>query len=321
MISIIMIVYKVEQYVEESIKSVLNQTYKDIELIIVASDGGDRSVEICRQYAAKDQRIKLIETPPRGEPDARNHGLAAVTGDYLGFVDSDDHVESEMFERMLKNMQEYDADIAVCGRFFEYMNTEVADKAKDPVVLTPEEALYITLGHDGFFLHCWDKLYSRKIFEGLTFDPEMLVEDRIVVDKLLSKADRIVYDPTPMYHFRQRYGSGSKRVGIVRMNMDSNCLMEKFIRSEYPSLSGRCDEFMLYECVTAVQNELVSETSNRDDIALYRKMIKDYLGRKDTVYSRSLRIKSFMALFAPWILKEYTKRRQKSVAQQLERYP
>ena len=97
--------------------------------------------------------------------------------------------------------------------------------------------------------------------------------------------------------------------------------MEEFIISEYPSLSGRCDEFMLYECVTAVQNELVSETSNRDDIALYRKMIKDYLGRKDTVYSRSLRIKSFMALFAPWILKEYTKRRQKSVAQQLERYP
>ena len=83
MISIVMIVYDVERYVEQGIKSVLDQTYSDIELIIVASEGHDRSVDICRQYAAKDARIKLIIAPPNGIADARNRGMAEVTGDYL----------------------------------------------------------------------------------------------------------------------------------------------------------------------------------------------------------------------------------------------
>ena len=321
MISIVMIVYKVEQYVRQSIESVLNQTYKDIELIIVASDGGDKSVEICREYAAKDPRIKLIETPPKGEPDARNHGLAAVTGDYLGFVDSDDFVEPQMFESLLANIEKYDADIAVCGKFFEFKNTAVASNPQDPVVLSAEEALAVTLGHDGFFLHCWDKLYTRKIFDGLTFDPKILVEDRIVVDQLLSTADRIVYDAKPMYHFRQRYGSGSKRAGIVKMNMESNRMMEEFIKSNHPALSDKCDNFILYEYVTAMQNELVSEKPNAEDIAAYREMIKQYSGRKNPLRSKSLKIKSFMALHTPGILKEYTKRRQMSMAQQMEKYP
>ena len=105
-----MIVYKVEQYIRQSIESVLNQTYKDIELVIVASEGGDRSVEICREYAAKDPRIKLVETPPKGEADARNRGIEAVTGEYLGFVDSDDFVEPLMFESLITNIEKYEAD-------------------------------------------------------------------------------------------------------------------------------------------------------------------------------------------------------------------
>ena len=321
MISIIMIVYDVERYVEQSIKSVLAQTYTDLELIIVAGHGKDRSEEICKKYAASDPRIKLITCPANGIADARNRGMAEVTGDWLGFVDSDDYVEPEMFESMLENAAKYDADIAICGRFYEYVGKTLADEAKDPVVLTAEEALTVTLGHDGFFLHCWDKLYSRKIFEGLHFRTDITVEDRIVVDALLSKADRIVYDPKPMYHFRERSGSNSKRSGMVRKNVEANLLMEEFLITNHPALKASCSRFMLYEYITSLQNELTCDAPNRKDLREYKDRIKKYLAEAKNSAGRGLKIKALTALYAPTVLKTYTKIRQKSVSSELERFP
>ncbi|MCR5672934.1 MAG: glycosyltransferase [Lachnospiraceae bacterium] len=320
MISIIMIVYDVERYLRQSIQSVLDQTYTDLELIIVAGHGTDRSEDICREFANKDPRIKLITCPANGIADARNRGMVEVTGDYLGFVDSDDFIEPGMFESMLGNIKKYDADIAICGRFYEYVGQTLADSPSDPVVLSAEEALSVTLGHDGFFLHCWDKLYTRKIFEGLNFRTDITVEDRIVVDRLLSKADRIVYDPRPMYHFRERSGSNSKRSGMVRKNVEANLLMEEFLMSEHPALADKCRQFMLYEFITAIQNEMTSDTPDKNDIREYKAKVKKYLSEGRSL-GRSLKIKALLALFAPYVLKVYTGARQRKVSSELERFP
>ncbi len=321
MISIIMIVYDVEQYVEQSIKSVLAQTYEDLEIIIVCGRGKDRSEEICKKYADSDSRIKLIVCPANGIADARNRGMAEVTGDYLGFVDSDDFIEPRMFESMLDNIKKYDADIAVCGRYYEYVNMTLSDQAKEPSVYNASEAVAVTLGHDGFFLHCWDKLFSRKIFEGLTFRTDITVEDRIVVDRLLSKADRIVYDPAPMYHFRERSGSNSKRSGMIRNNIEADILLEDFIRKEHPELTNELGYFMLYEYVTAVQNLLAAGADPDGDLEKYTKKVRELVKVKNPLITRSLKIKAKMALHMPAVLKAYTVSRQGSVATQMERYP
>ena len=321
MISIIMIVYDVERYVEQSIKSVLDQTYTDFELIIVVGHGSDRSEEICRAYAEKDPRIRLITGPANGIADARNQGMAEVSGEYLGFVDSDDYIEPDMFESMLENIRKYDADIAVCGRYYEYENATLSDERKAPSVLSADEALAVTLGHEGFFLHLWDKLFSRKVYEGLRFRTDITVEDRIVTDRLISKADRIVYDPTPKYHFRERSGSNSKRSGMTRKNVEANLLMEEFILNEHPVLSNECNRFMLYEFITAIQNELVCDMPNKADIKEYTQKVRTLLGTKNPMIPKSLRIKAFMALHTPHILKAYTKRRQENVSTKLERFP
>lgn len=315
-----MIVYNVEDYVEQSIKSVLDQTYKDIELIIVVGRGTDRSEEICRKYAELDSRIKLITGEAKGIADARNQGLAAVCGDWLGFVDSDDYIEPDMLERMLDNMKKYDADISICGRFYEYVGTTLSDKATEPVVLNATQALAVTLGHEGFFLHCWDKLFSKKIFEGLHFRTDITVEDRIVVDRLLSAADRIVYDPTPKYHFRERKGSCSKRSGMVRKNVEANLLMEEFLTNEHPELANECNRFMLYEFITALQNELVCDEPDRDDIREYTDKIRTLSRVANPLIGRSLRAKTFLALYFPGLLKTYTKRVQKKASEELERF-
>ena len=322
MISVLMIVYDVERYVSQAIESVLNQTYKDLELILVIGEGGkDKCEEICRQYAKKDSRIKLVIAPPKGPADARNQGLKAVTGDYLGFVDADDYVEPDMFESMLSNMEKTGSDIAVCGRFYEFENKTLQDRAAEPKVYTGEEAIRVTLKGDGFFLHCWDKLFSKKIFEDLYFRTDITVEDRIVVDKLLSKADKVVYDPTPKYHFRERFGSLSKKKGMVRKNVEGNEIMEEFILNNHPALKDDCLRFMLYEYITAVQNELTCGYTDKADLKEYQLKVKEIYTQQGRKISKSLRLKSVLAIHFPWLLKTYTNWRKTKVKTDLVRFP
>ena len=322
MISILMIVYDVEQYLRRAIDSVLNQTYKDIELILVVGiNDKDNCEAICREYAKKDSRIKLIVAPAKGAPDARNQGLKAVSGEYLGFVDADDYVEPDMFESMLNNLTSTDSDIAVCGRFYEFQNKTLQDPDGKPVTYTGEEAIKVTLSSEGFFLHCWDKLYSRKIFEGLHFRTDIYVEDRIVVDQLLSKAEKVVYDSTPKYHFRERYGSMSKKSGVVKKNVEGNEIMQEFILKEHPAIKNECNKFMLYEYITAIQNELTSDIVSKEDIKEYKGKVKALYKENNPLVSRNLKVKAILALYFSGILKVYTARRKAQNNTDLVRFP
>lgn len=321
MISIIMIVYNVGQYVEQSIKSVLAQTYKDFELILVVGKGKDESEDICRKYAEIDDRIKLLVIPAKGAPDARNQGLLLAKGEYLGFVDSDDYIDPDMFEVMLKNLEENDADISVCGRYYEYENKTLQDSASPIKVLTGEEAIEMTLQGGGFFLHCWDKLFSKKIYEDLYFRTDVYVEDRIVVDKLLSKAKKVVYDSSPKYHFRERYGSCSKVPGMVRNNVIANELMQKFILENHPNIRISCQKFMLNEYITAVQNLLSGDEFSKEDFTEYTKKIASLYKEVGRYSSRNVKIKSIMVLCSPGLLQLYTKLMKKRTADDLVRFP
>ena len=321
MISILMIVYEVEQYLRRAIESVLNQDYQDIELILVIGEGGkDNCESICREYASKDSRIKLVIAPPKGPADARNQGLKEVTGEYLGFVDADDYVEPDMFSSMMNNLNKTGADIAVCGRFYEFENKTLSDSVGEPKVYDSQEALRVILSGEGFFLHCWDKLFTKKIFEDLYFRTDIRVEDRIIVDKLISKADKIVYDSTPKYHFRERAGSLSKRSGMVRKNVEANELLSEYILSEYPGLRDECNRFMLYEYITAVQNELTSPEPIKADLKEYRGKVRDLSREKCPLVSRMIKIKSLLAVYFPVILKLYTINMKKKTAGEFVRF-
>lgn len=322
MISILMIVYKVEAYLEQCIKSVLAQDYKDFELIIVVGDDkSDNCVDICKKYAAMDNRIKLVIAPPKGAPDARNRGMEQVSGDYLGFVDADDYIEPDMFGSMLKNIQETGADIAVCGRYYEYENRQLSDTPGERKVYTTDEALEVTLSHEGFFLHCWDKLYSKKVFEGLYFRTDVMVEDRIVVDQLISKADKIVYDPTPKYHFRERYGSMSQKSVTIKDNVIANKLMRDFIKENHPAVLDKCNKFLVYENITAVQNELVASDYNKEELKYFQAEVKEIYKECKSSLSKGLKLKAMLAMYCPILLKAYTSMRQRKVNNDLVRFP
>lgn len=116
LISIIVPVYNVEPYVSKCLESILRQTYQNIEIIIIDDGSTDGGSDICDAYAHKDKRIKVIHQSNEGVSGARNVGLRIAKGEFIGFVDSDDWIEADMYEYLLQNIQQQDADIAICGK-------------------------------------------------------------------------------------------------------------------------------------------------------------------------------------------------------------
>lgn len=326
-VSVVSIIYKVEPYLKQCLDSIVNQTYKDLEIVLAVGYKGDGSddacLDICNEYAKNDDRIKIITATPHGPADARNQGMKLVTGDLLAFVDGDDFVELDYVERMVSHITKYDADIVVIGRYYEYKNITLQDDTvKEPLVMDADEALKIVMSPSGFFLHCWDKMYSKKIFDGLYFDTDVVVEDRIVVNRLIGKADRIVYDSTPGYHFRERSDSLSKQSGMIRNNVIANEIFMDYILNNHPKIANECYCYMLKEYITAVQNELVDSDCSKDDLKEYQGKVKKVmdLNKANPCIGKSLRLKSMMAVNMPALLKQFTKWRQKKMADTNERY-
>ena len=205
MISIIVPVYKVEPYLRQCVDSILGQTYRDIEVLLIDDGSPDRCGEICDEYAEKDDRVRVFHTENRGLSAARNLGLREARGEYIGFVDSDDWIEPDMYEVLLRRIQETEADIGVCGFSYDYLNTSECS----PCV----EAVYDSVGAVGALI-CGDlrkqvmnKLWSRQAAMLLRFPEGRVYEDIFTVYKVLMQANKVATVHQPLYRYRQRKGS------------------------------------------------------------------------------------------------------------------
>lgn len=145
MISIIVPVYNVEKYVRKCLDSVVNQAYKDLEILIVDDGSTDGSGKICDEYK-KDDRVKVFHTENRGLSAARNYGIDRAHGEWIGFVDSDDWIEPDMYEVLLKSALETDADIVECGVYTEYSNKAIGSKKRNALILG-SDAIQALLKH------------------------------------------------------------------------------------------------------------------------------------------------------------------------------
>ena len=204
LISVIIPVYKVEEYLRESIDSIIAQTYTNLEIILVDDGSPDNCGKICDEYAAKDSRIKVIHQQNRGVSAARNAGLNNATGDYIGFADSDDYPESNMFEELYDSLKANSSDIAVCGvkkfelesRSFFYGNNCV-DKTEFLQALLKED---ITS-----FL--WNKLFKKELFDGIVFPEGEVFEDIKVLHLIGEKVSRVSFTDKTFYNYRIRRNS------------------------------------------------------------------------------------------------------------------
>ena len=214
-VSVIAPVYNVERFVAQCIESVIAQTFQDWELILIDDGATDRSGAICDEYAAKDSRIKVVHKKNTGISDSRNIGVRMAEADIIGFIDSDDWVEPEMFRKMYDTITSTGADIAVCGVFRDYPGKRMAKcPLKKDAVLTRDEALFLILEDRKIFSYVWDKFYRKEML--VEEMPSRMYEDYATTLKWFSHARSIAICNVPLYHYRQRQGSIDHHVNPQR---------------------------------------------------------------------------------------------------------
>lgn len=203
-VSIIVPVYKVEKYLEYCVKSLINQTLNDIEIILVDDGSPDSCGEICDKLAKSDERIKVIHKINGGLSSARNAGIDVATGEYIGFVDSDDWIEPDMYEYLLKLIKEYNADIADCEmletaqrQFTKINQKEVIEK------LNQKEALdmFFRVSKSNINYCVCDKLFKKVIFEKVKFTEGIIFEDIDFNYKALMHVDTVVVSNSCKYYY------------------------------------------------------------------------------------------------------------------------
>ena len=206
-ISVIVPVYKVEPYLRKCLDSIAGQTYQNLEIILVDDGSPDRCGQICDEYAAQDKRVQVIHKKNGGVSSARNGGLAAATGEWIGWVDSDDWIEPDMYSYMLEKVREYGADIAVCSRSECCRDQNVARGWEREQLLDTEAALELLLKNDVMQSFLWDKLWRRELFDRQLFPEGRTFEDIAIMHRLFMRARRVICLPEVKYHYLQHQGS------------------------------------------------------------------------------------------------------------------
>jgi len=300
LISVIVPVYNVEKYLRKCLDSIISQTYRELEIILVDDGSTDLSGSICDEYSDKDNRIKVIHQANQGSAAARNTGLAIATGEYVGFIDSDDHIAKDMYEVLLNNLLANDCDIAIAGRYNEFEESgELIPffTFPTPVIMQPEEVFRRLLTYHGLDSAPCDKLYRRKLFKGIEYPTEKkyFCEDIGTTYKLIERASLIVHCGKPLYYYLQRKGSISKStfseksIGQVKYHKQ----VADYLSGKYPHLKEECDYFyyrsiiyvfILYKKSVVKCNE--AEKLAKEISALHRKIIANtYLTKREKLHA------------------------------------
>lgn len=277
-ISVIIPIYKVEKYLEECIISVVNQDYKNLEIILVDDGSPDLCPTICDEWEKKDSRIKVIHKSNGGLSDARNRGIDLATGDFIGFVDSDDVIKTSMFSNLLKVCKKYKVDIACCGRILFNDKTTLGEKfGSEEKVYTTEEALKSSLIGQHVDVAAWDKLYKRDLFKTIRFPVGEINEDTAIYYKLLDKSGKIAHTGTYEYYYRCRAGSITQtsyriidRVNIFKHLDDLGQFIEKY----YPSANEAFYEYRAVNIYYLMGRYLKSDLKDDKEYKLLKKSLK-----------------------------------------------
>ena len=204
LVSVIVAVYNIEEYLPRCVDSILAQTYRNLEIILVDDGSKDQSGSICDSYAEKDRRIKVIHKKNGGLSDARNAGMDAASGEYIGFVDGDDWIEPDMYRAMYFACEKEKAQAAVC-RYKQITKSGIIDgSAGNSVSLSRDEALEIYVCGDERYLiynSVWSKLFARDLVEDMRFPVGKNSEDIMFTTRAFCRMERLVYLDEAYYNY------------------------------------------------------------------------------------------------------------------------
>lgn len=230
-ISIIIPVYQVGRYLNRCLDSVINQTYKNLEIILVDDGSTDESPSICDEYSSKDERILVIHQHNQGVSIARNSGLDIASGEYIGFVDGDDWIELNMFEDLYTALAEDNADMSITGCYLETNKGTTALVIDSQKYYSAETLLEGTvLDRNAAISAVWSKLCKRELFSTLRFVQDVYSEDNICTTDLLSKKPRVAFVHACHYHYNKQNDVSITHDSSPKMEYGFFVFLQKYLR-------------------------------------------------------------------------------------------
>ena len=204
LISIIVPIYNAEEYLPDCLDSIVRQTYKNVEILLVENGSSDKSLEICKQYASRYPGIRLLQEGVRQQGSARNRGLKELRGDYYCFVDADDYVSDRYVERMYRTAKKYEADLVVCG--VVYM-LECRDVTKDVTHIDRKED-----DPDKLRRSVWGKLYRSSLYKDVRFTDQRMASDVVYSGEIYAISSNAAICGDRLYGYRSYQGSVTRIV-------------------------------------------------------------------------------------------------------------
>lgn len=304
LVSIIVPVYKVENYIKECIDSIICQTYKNIEIILVDDGSPDKCSQICDYYATKDSRIRVFHKKNGGLSDARNYGIDKANGKYISFIDSDDYIEKNMIEMLYDNIMKYKADISICDYSYLFKNKFIKnDLRTNLLVMNAEEAIKELNKQNSFGFAAWNKMYKKDMFKKLKFPKGKINEDCFIMYKVFAQASKIVYQPEAKYYYRQRNSSISKNNEINYNPILAASRCRKFVSIYYRSALYETYGNEIIADIT-VYNRLINKKKEKLKKNYIKQRIKTNLylmGNPNSYFKRLKTIQIYLLIYFPKI--------------------
>lgn len=283
MISVIIPVYNVEEYIRQCLDSVINQTYKNLQIILIDDGSTDKSGIICDEYASKDNRITVVHQRNGGAGAAKNTGLELIKGKYFSIIDSDDYIETIMYSLMISKLQEYEVDIVQCLFSNVFKNKTVERKyivkgkkiRKSSAKNFLREYLY-----DWKYAIFWNKLFKSSLLGDIRFPIGRKIDDEFFTYKLVCNANMVLNITDSLYYYRMRESSVMNETQNKRLIYDRiDCFIERYhyIASKVPKLSKYYYD-KLSDGLVYYRNILNGDPK-------VDKLIEEYPIRKKTIFS------------------------------------
>lgn len=278
LISIIVPIYKVEKYLCKCVDSLINQTYKNLEIILVDDGSPDNCPHICDEYSKKDSRIKVVHKENGGLSDARNAGMKVATGDYVSFIDSDDYISLDFYQTLLDVMLKEDSEIVECDliRFYEDKPVENIGSSQEIKTFDTEQGLSMLIAENEFHQHVWNKLYKSEIALKIPFAKGKLNEDEFWTYQVFGQAKRVSKIKKPMYYYLQRSSSiMGGGYNLRRLDaLEGKYNRQKYIEKNFPNLATQAKIDLYGTCMFAYQCVLKFMKGSDKKTAIRR--IKEY---------------------------------------------
>ena len=239
-ISIIVPVYNVENYLERCVESILKQTYTNFELLLINDGSTDQSGDLCDQLALRDQRIRVIHKENGGLSAARNTGIDHASSDLIGFIDSDDYIDADMYETLYRQLRESNADLSMCGHYDVFH--QIPEKQVSEIKtwnLSSEEAIKMVMEAKVLSVTAVNKLYKKELFNHLKFEVGKIAEDAFIMIRLLDQCQKVAATNEKKYYYVHReYIITTQKFSLKFLNViEAYEQNANIIREHYPAIA------------------------------------------------------------------------------------